>query len=240
MVNENLLQKVRRSLSHLDIGLFRSRERDSYTQNIADYGYRFEVFPKKGVYKINYETRASLIDLCNRVFGELLSEEYQDRNIEFEGVPNVSWGVIPPYDNLEGQSDIFLSPGLRIFEPVGIREERNDAYTVHSRFYLLPQFTSEFSPEEGGGENHIPHKETISRKPITRLIDVALFPSLEYLKELSEIHRERDAIFALNLGLDPDSMKDYDEIKNLEREIGFVDIDSILISAYNSFFSQKK
>ncbi len=240
MVEENLLRKVRKSLSHPEIVLFRARERDSYTQGFADYGYRFEIAPKKGIYQIDANTKSSLVALRNRIFEYLLSDEYENRYIEFEGISRVDRGVIPPHDDIANwRPDIFSVSGLRVLEPVGVREEREEAYSTHSSFYILPRFTSEFPSNESGGENHVQHKATLNRKPIMRVIDVSLFPSFEYLQRLSEIHRELDAISSLNLGLDLDSRRDYDKIKEMEREIGFVEVDVIHVPAYNAFFSGK-
>ena len=240
MVQENLLHKVRKSLSHPEIALFRARERDYYTQCAADYGYRFEIVPKKGIYQIDADTKSSLVALRNRAFECLLSNEFENRDIEFERISHVDWGVIPPHDDLANwRPDIFSVPGLRVLEPVGVRETRENEYCTHSSFYILPRFTSEFPSKESRGENHAQHKATVERKPITRVIDISLFPSFEYLQHLSEIHRERDAISALNLGLDSDSRRDYDKIKEMEREIGFVEVDVIHVPAYNAFFSGK-
>ncbi|PIN81187.1 hypothetical protein COV11_02425 [Candidatus Woesearchaeota archaeon CG10_big_fil_rev_8_21_14_0_10_30_7] len=239
MIEENLLDKVRKSLSHPDIVLFRARERNAYTDNAGDYGYRFEIVPKKGFNRIDAETYGSLIALRNKVFKKLLSEEYKLRRIEFEGISYVDWGVIPPFNLAHWNKDMLAVSGLRVKEPIGVREERTEAYCTHSQFHILQKFTSEFSDEENEGENHISYKAFVKRKPITRIIDVCLFPSFDYLKHLSEIYRERDAICSLNLGLDSNSGKDYDRIKEMKRQLGFVDIDSIYIPAYNSFFSDK-
>jgi len=242
MVGINLLHEVRKALSHKEITLFEAMERRAYTGCNSDYGYRFEIALKRGMYHLDKDSGKALVDLHNTIFERLYTEKFKLRGGEFEGMNDVNWGVFdsPGHSHWMGEN-ILSIPILRVEEPVGVREERDDAYTAHSRFYLLPQFTSEFSPEEGRGENHIPHKETVSRKPITRIIDVALFPSLEYLRELSEIHRERDALVSLNLGMDTTrrERKGYDEIKEREKQLGFVDINSISISDYNRFFVNK-
>ena len=91
MTKENLLQKVRRSLANQKVTLFRAWERNSYVQGAADYGYSFEIVPKKGIYQIDTKTKASLITLRNNVFKELLSKQYEDREEDFEGIRHVSW-----------------------------------------------------------------------------------------------------------------------------------------------------
>ncbi|MBI5391297.1 hypothetical protein HZB02_07465 [Candidatus Woesearchaeota archaeon] len=236
MTQENLLKKVRESLSHPEIILFKAIERNAYSET-SDYGYRFEIAPCQGVYHLDVDTNRSLMDLRNRVFEEMLVEAYGFRRVDFEGLSSQDWGVLD-FDFKDDHWDpkIFYTHRLMAVEPVGIRKERTDAYKRHFHFHILPEFSAEFSEEDQRDAYTENYKPTTLRKSITRNIEVVLFPCIEYLKILDDLQRERQAIHALQRA--SGFRQDHDRLKKIEEDIGFVEKDTIHVPAYNKFFSR--